>query len=215
MMCAPDAGVEEGAVLLVVLELVGVVAFAASGALVAVTKRLDFFGVCLIGVFTAIGGGVLRDVLLGITPPTSLNTWRYFTTALVTSMVVFFAHAAVRRLRREILVLDAVGMGLFASSGATIALDAGASNQAATLIGATAAIGGGVLRDILVNEMPLLLHRDLYAIPALIGSTVVVICQAVHLAPDVGLVVGTASASLLRLLALWRKWNLPGPRLVE
>ncbi|MGW0041581.1 trimeric intracellular cation channel family protein [Rhodococcus sp. NPDC003348] len=201
--------------LLKVLELVGVIAFAASGALVAVTKRLDFFGVCLIGVFTAIGGGVLRDVLLGITPPTSLNTWKYFTTALVTSVVVFFAHAAVRRLRREILVLDAVGMGLFASSGATIALDVGASSQAAMLIGATTAIGGGVLRDILVNEMPLLLHRDLYAIPALIGSTVVVACAALGLTANAGLVIGTVSASVLRLLALWRKWNLPGPRHVD
>ncbi|MFF0815971.1 trimeric intracellular cation channel family protein [Rhodococcus sp. NPDC003318] len=201
--------------LLNVLELVGVVAFAASGALVAVTKRLDFFGVALIGVFTAIGGGVLRDVLLGITPPTSLNTWRYFTTALVTSVVVFFAHAAVRRLRREILVLDAVGMGLFASSGATIALDVGASSQAAMLIGATTAIGGGVLRDILVNELPLLLHRDLYAIPALVGSTVVVACAAAGLGANTGLLVGTISASVLRLLALWRKWNLPGPRHVD
>lgn len=201
--------------LLTVLELVGVVAFAASGALVGVTKRLDLFGVSLIGVFTAIGGGVLRDVLLGITPPTSLTTWKYFTTALVTSVVVFYAHAAVRRLRREILALDALGMGLFASSGATIALDVGASNQAAMLIGATAAIGGGVLRDILVNEVPLLLHRDLYAIPALIGSSVVVACAAAGLGSNVGLVVGTASASLLRLLALWRKWNLPGPRHVD
>ncbi|GAA4488776.1 TRIC cation channel family protein [Rhodococcus olei] len=201
--------------LLKVLEFVGVVAFAASGSLVAVSKRLDFFGVCLIGVFTAIGGGVLRDVLLGITPPTSLNTWKFFTTALLTSIVVFFAHAAVRRLRREILVLDAVGMGLFASSGATIALDHGASSQAAMLIGATTAIGGGVLRDILVNEMPLLLHRDLYAIPALIGSTVVVAWSALGLNLNTGLVVGTVSASVLRLLALWRKWNLPAPRQVD
>lgn len=201
--------------LLKVLELVGVIAFAASGALVAVAKRLDFFGVCLIGVFTAIGGGVLRDVLLGITPPTSLNTWKFFTTALLTSVVVFFAHAAVRRLRREILVLDAVGMGLFASSGATIALDVGASSQAAMLIGATTAIGGGVLRDMLVNEMPLLLHRDLYAIPALVGSTVVVACAGLGLTTNAGLVIGTVSASVLRLVALWRKWNLPGPRHVD
>ena len=201
--------------LLNVLELIGVIAFAASGALVAVTKRLDFFGVCLIGVFTAIGGGVLRDVLLGITPPTSVNTWKYFTTALVTSMVVFFAHVPLRRLRREILVLDAVGMGLFASSGAAIALEVGASSQAAMLIGATTAIGGGVLRDILVNEVPLLLHRDLYAIPALVGSTVVVACTGAGLSTNVGLGVGTVSASLVRVGSLWRGWNLPGPRHVD
>ncbi|TQF74050.1 trimeric intracellular cation channel family protein [Rhodococcus spelaei] len=201
--------------LLKIVELIGVVAFAASGSLVAVSKRLDIFGVCLIGVFTAIGGGVLRDVLLGITPPTSLNTWRFFTTAVLTSLVVFFLHAAVRRLRREILVLDAVGMGLFASSGAAIALDAGASGQAACLIGATTAIGGGVLRDVLVNEIPLLLQRDLYAIPALIGSTAVVACSGLGLNTDIALVVGTISASAIRLVALWRHWSLPGPRLVD
>ncbi|MFC7448266.1 trimeric intracellular cation channel family protein [Rhodococcus daqingensis] len=201
--------------LIEVLELVGVVAFAASGALVGVSKRLDIFGVCLLGVFTAIGGGVIRDVLLDIHPPTSLNTWPNFTTALVTSLVVFFLHSAVSRLRREILVLDAVGMGLFASSGAAIALTAGASGQAACLIGATTAIGGGVLRDVLVNELPLLLHRDLYAVPALIGSTVVVACSGFGLASNVGLVVGTVSASTIRLLALWRHWNLPGPRISE
>ncbi|SDC79794.1 trimeric intracellular cation channel family protein [Rhodococcus tukisamuensis] len=201
--------------LLKVLELVGVVAFAASGSLVAVSKRLDIFGVCLIGLFTAIGGGVIRDVLLGITPPTALNTWKFFTTAVLTSLVVFFLHATVRRLRREILVFDAVGMGLFASSGAAIALEAGTSGQAACLIGATTAIGGGVLRDVLVNEMPLLLHRDLYAIPALIGSTVVVACSNLGLTTDVGLVAGTVLAAVIRLLALWRDWNLPGPRLLQ
>ncbi|AQA20630.1 hypothetical protein BTZ20_4700 [Rhodococcus sp. MTM3W5.2] len=201
--------------LLKVLELIGVVAFAASGALVGVSKRLDIFGVCLLGVFTAIGGGVIRDVLLGIHPPTALNTWPTFTTALVTSVIVFFLHPAFSKLRREILVLDAIGMGLFASSGAVIALAAGASNQAACLIGATTAIGGGVLRDMLVNEMPLLLHRDLYAVPALIGSTVTVACLEFGLTPNLGLVVGTVSASTVRLLALWRHWNLPGPRVSE
>ncbi|MFC4603350.1 trimeric intracellular cation channel family protein [Rhodococcus kronopolitis] len=201
--------------LLDVVELVGLVAFAASGALVAVSKRLDLFGVCLIGVITAIGGGVIRDVLLGIVPPTSLNTWKFLTVASLTSLLVFFLHSAVRRLRREILVLDAIGMGLFASSGAAVALSVGASGQAACLIGATTAIGGGLLRDVLVNEMPLLLHRDLYAIPALIGSAVVVACSTLGLSVDVGLVLGTTLAAAIRLLALWRHWQLPGPRLVQ
>ncbi len=89
-------------------------------------------------------------------------------------MVVFFLHSALGKLRREIMVLDALGMGLFASTGAVIALDAGAGALASVLIGATAAIGGGILRDVLVNEVPLLLHRDLYAIPALLGAGIVV-----------------------------------------
>lgn len=199
--------------LLKILELVGIVAFAASGALVGVSKRFDIFGVCVVGVFTGIGGGIVRDILLGIHPPTSLTNWPLFGTAAVTSMVVFFLHSALGKLRREILVLDALGMGLFASTGAVIALDAGAGALASVLIGATAAIGGGILRDVLVNEVPLLLHRDLYAIPALLGAGIVVAGTSAGLTGDTSLVIGTVVASGLRLLALWRSWSRPGPRL--
>jgi uncharacterized membrane protein YeiH len=202
-------------VLLYILELVGIAAFAASGALVGVTKRLDIFGVCVVGVFTGIGGGIVRDLLLDIHPPTSLGSWPNFGTALGTSLLVFFLHSALGRLRREILVLDAVGMGLFASTGAVISLDHGASPLASCLIGGTAAIGGGILRDVLVNEVPLLLHRDLYAIPALLGSALVVVSSELGSGPNAALIAGTALASVLRLLALWRKWSLPGPRIVE
>lgn len=201
--------------LLRVLDLIGIAVFAASGALVGVTKRLDLFGICVVGVFTGIGGGVVRDVLLAINPPTSLGSWPYLGTALVTSLLVFYLHSAVRRLRREILALDALGMGLFASTGATIALDAGANPLAACLIGGTAAIGGGVLRDVLVNEVPLLLHRDLYAVPALLGAALVVALSELGVPRNLTLVIGTVVATTLRLLAMWRKWSLPRPRRVD
>lgn len=200
-------------VLLKILELAGIAVFAASGALVGVTKRFDVFGVCVVGVFTGIGGGIVRDVLLGIHPPTSLTSWPLFGTAAATSVIVFFVHSAIGRLRREILVLDALGMGLFASTGATIALGAGAGALASVLIGATAAIGGGILRDVLVNEVPLLLHRDFYAIPALLGATLVVAGSEAGLTGNTALVVGTVVATTVRLAALWRHWSLPGPRL--
>ena len=199
--------------LLRILDLVGIAAFAASGALVAVSKRFDIFGVCVVGVFTGIGGGVVRDVLLGIHPPKSLTSWSLFGAAAATSVLVFFVHSALGRMRREILVLDALGMGLFASTGAAIALGAGAGPLASALIGTTTAIGGGVLRDVLVNEVPLVLHRDLYAIPALLGAIVVVAGTSAGLAYNTVLVLGTVVATMLRLLALWRGWSLPGPRL--
>ncbi|QCQ90068.1 trimeric intracellular cation channel family protein [Rhodococcus sp. SGAir0479] len=201
--------------LLQILDLVGIAAFAASGALVGVSKRLDIFGVCVVGVFTGIGGGIVRDVLLGIHPPTSLTSWSLFGTAAATSVLVFFVHSALGRLRREILVLDAAGMGLFACTGAAIALDAGAGPLASALIGATTAIGGGILRDVLVNEVPLLLQRDLYAIPALLGAALVVAGTSAGLPHDAVLLVGTAVATALRLVALWRHWSLPGPRLPQ
>ncbi|MDH6283377.1 putative membrane protein YeiH [Rhodococcus sp. LBL1] len=199
--------------LLKILELVGIVAFSASGALVGVSKRFDIFGVVVVGVFTGIGGGIVRDLLLGIHPPTSLTSWPLFGTAAATSAIVFFVHSALGRLRREILVLDALGMGLFASTGATIALEAGAGPLASALIGATAAIGGGILRDVLVNEVPLLLHRDLYAIPALLGSALVVAGTSVGMTYNAVLVLGTVVATTLRLVAMWRRWSLPGPRI--
>ncbi|QNG17814.1 trimeric intracellular cation channel family protein [Rhodococcus triatomae] len=201
--------------LLRILELVGIAAFAASGALVGVTKRLDIFGVCVVGVFTGVGGGIVRDVLLGIHPPTALGSWPILGTAFGISLLVFYVHFAVHRLRREILVLDAVGMGLFASTGAVIALDHGAGPLASCLIGGTAAIGGGVLRDVLVNEVPLLLQKDLYAVPALIAAALVVAVSESGAPNNIALVVGTVFATTLRLLALWRHWSLPGPRIPE
>ncbi|AJW40415.1 hypothetical protein CH306_03045 [Rhodococcus sp. 15-725-2-2b] len=195
--------------LLDVLGLIGIAAFAASGALIGVHRRLDLFGVCVVGITTGIGGGIIRDLLLGIHPPTSLDTWPNLTVGLFASLVVFVAHRQMGKVRRGVLVLDAFGMGLFASTGATIALAAGGSALAGALIGTTTAVAGGVIRDVLVNEVPLLLHRDLYALPAMLGATAVVLADAATLPENVGLVAGTLLATGLRLLALWRKWNLP------
>ncbi|MBH0120529.1 TRIC cation channel family protein, partial [Rhodococcus sp. CX] len=157
-------------------------------------------------------GGIVRDLLLDIHPPSSLSNWRYLGSALAASVLVFYLHTVVSKLNREILVLDALGMGLFATTGATIAIEAGAQPLAAALIGATSAIGGGILRDVLVNEVPLLLHRDLYAIPALLGSAVLVAARELGFGQNIALVLGTVLATGLRLLALWRGWSLPQAR---
>ncbi|MCW4352074.1 trimeric intracellular cation channel family protein [Hoyosella sp. YIM 151337] len=200
--------------LLRILDFSGIAVFAASGALVGVSKRLDIFGVCVVGVITGIGGGLIRDVLLGINPPTSLQNWPYFATAFAACLVVLILHPEVRRIRSGVLVLDAVGVGVFATGGAGIALASGAGALAATIIGMITAIGGGVLRDVLVNEMPLLLQRDLYALPALLGAMVVVLADLSQMPEDAGLIAGSVIAAGLRLLALWRGWNLPtAPRL--
>lgn len=195
--------------LLEVLNYVGIAVFAASGALIGVRKSLDLFGVCVVGITTGIGGGIIRDLLLGIHPPTSLDQWPNLAVGLSASLLVFVAHPAVNRVWKGMLLFDAFGMGLFAATGATIALAAGGSSLAACLIGATTAVAGGVIRDVLVNEVPLLLRRDLYAIPALLGSSIVAVVEGAGLPTDVGLVVGTVMATGLRILALWRRWNLP------
>src|SRR5690606_12678905 len=133
--------------MLLALELLGTVAFAASGALAAVRARLDVFGVVVLGMTTALGGGIIRDVLLDVHPPTTLRDWRYLLVPAVTSLVVFRFHPQVARLRRAILVADAMGLGLFTTAGTATALALGAPVYSACLIGMTTGIGGGVVRD--------------------------------------------------------------------
>ncbi|GAA4810905.1 TRIC cation channel family protein [Tomitella cavernea] len=197
--------------MLTTLDLVGTAAFAASGASIGVFKRLDLFGVCVVGVTTGIGGGITRDVLLGVHPPTALVQWPDFVVALAFSLGVFLLHPLLGHVQTAVLWLDALGMGVFATTGAATALRHDAEWWAAILIGAITAIGGGVLRDVLVNEMPLLLHRDLYATPALVGATIVVGFELGSVPYPWGLVTGTVIATVLRLAALARGWNLPSP----
>jgi len=199
-------------VLLLIFDLVGITAFAASGAMAGVRARLDIFGVCVLGATTALGGGVLRDVLLGITPPASVSDWRYLLTPIVVALLVFRFHPRIARLRRGVLVLDAAGMGLFATGGAASALQHGAGVAAACVIGMTTAIGGGALRDVLLREVPFVLRKEIYALAALAGAAVVVVTTAAGLHPGVAAALGATLAIALRWIALWRHWNAPVPR---
>lgn len=202
--------------MLTALELLGLVAFAASGALAAVRARLDVFGVVVIGVTTALGGGIMRDVLLGVTPPTSLRTWPYLTASALTALFVFRFHPQVARLRRPMLVADAIGLGLFATSGTAIALQLGTPVYTACLIGMTTGIGGGAIRDVLLREIPEVLRPGIiYALAALLGAVVV---GAGHMLrwPEVPVAIAAAVLVVaVRLLALWRKWNAPVPKSPE
>ncbi|MYR06478.1 trimeric intracellular cation channel family protein [Gordonia sp. SID5947] len=194
-----------------ILNDVGIVVFAASGALLGVRKDFDLWGILTVGALTGVGGGILRDVLLGITPPTSVQNWPPIVVAVVASLVVFFFHPAFSELRRSVLLLDAIGMGLFATSGASIAIDEHASAFAATLVGLLTAVGGGILRDVLANEIPLLLQpADLYAVPALLGAGVVGVGATYSSAPTwVWLVIGTVLATGLRITGLVFGLRLP------
>lgn len=192
-------------------DLIGTGAFGASGAMIGVHKQLDLFGVSVVGVTTGIGGGIVRDVLLGVNPPVSLAHWPNITVALVFSLAVFFFHPAANRVKDAVLGFDALGMGVFATAGAAIGLQQDSKWWAAVVLGVITAIGGGVMRDVLVNEMPLLLQKDLYATPALLGAGLLVGAHAIGLPHPWGLVIGTVTATTLRLLALYRGWSLPTP----
>ena len=196
-----------------ILNYAGIAVFAASGAVVGVRKGFDLFGIATLGVLTGVGGGVLRDVLLDILPPQSVEHWPNITVALIAVAIATpFAHVVIQ-MKRAVLVLDAIGMGFFAASGAAIAVDEGASWFAAALVGLLTAIAGGILRDVLAREIPLVMGPDdLYAIPAMLGAATYVSID--YFWPQwVAVAIGSALATLLRLAALAFHWRLPtGPR---
>lgn len=198
--------------LLIVLELIGIAVFAASGAVAAVRARLDVFGVTVLALTTALGGGIIRDVLLGVHPPTSLRTWPYLLVAGGTGLIVFWFHPQVARLRRSVLLLDAVGLGLFVTSGTTTALALGATPYAACLIGMTTGIGGGALRDLLLREIPLVLRREIYAVAALAGAIIVAVGEWSGMPKALVALTGASTIITIRVIALWRKWNAPVAR---
>ncbi|MGZ4595070.1 MAG: trimeric intracellular cation channel family protein [Actinomycetes bacterium] len=168
------------------LDLVGVFAFALSGGLVAVKKRLDLFGVLVLSGAAALGGGVMRDLLIGHLPPVGISDWRLVCSALVAGLVTFVYHPAVARISRVVRVLDAAGLAVFAIGGSLKALGAGMGPLASVIIGGVTAVGGGIVRDVLAGQVPEVLRREMYALPALLGATLIVIAHRVdHDTPPV------------------------------
>src|SRR4051794_37312811 len=160
--------------LLLVLNLLGTFVFGLSGGLAAVRARLDLFGVMVLALIVGIAGGILRDVLIGI-PPQTFRDWRYLAVGAAAGLVTFVGHGTLRRLERPILVFDAGGLALFCVTGASTALNYRVGVAEAIVLGAVTGVGGGALRDVLLGEIPVVLRTGLYAIPALIGATIVVV----------------------------------------
>jgi uncharacterized membrane protein YeiH len=201
--------------LFLVLDLLGVAVFALAGALAAIRARLDVFGVVVLGIITALAGGVTRDVLLGITPPSTLRQWPYLLVATLVSVAACVPRATVptrSRLRKAILVADAFGLALFVTTGTAAALSAGAPPVESCLVGLISGIGGGALRDVLLREIPLVLHRDIYALPAVAGAALVTGGAVLGWPSAPVLVTAAAVIAGVRLLAIWRGWDTPRPR---
>ena len=200
---------------LVALDLAGVFVFALSGGLAAVRLRLDLFGVVVVATVTAIGGGIVRDTLLGETPPASLRHWPYLAVPAAAAIVVFYWHPQVARQRRLMLLADAAGLGLFTVTGTRQALQAGLPAAGACALGVLTGIGGGVIRDVLLREIPLVLRREIYAVAAGVGAVLVCVGDGAHLlgaAWQVGVAVVVFG---LRVLAIRRQWAAPRPRWTE
>jgi uncharacterized membrane protein YeiH len=195
--------------LVLLLDLAGTFVFALSGATVGVRHKLDIFGVLVLSYVAANAGGIGRDLLLGVTPPAAIRDWRYASVSFLAGLLTFYGHRLLNRLRSPVLVLDAAGLSLFAVAGSLKALTFHLDPVAAVALGVLTAVGGGVVRDVLVAEVPTVLHSELYAVAALIGATVVVVGQRLHLPPAAVSVAGGGLCFALRMLAIRRGWQLP------
>jgi uncharacterized membrane protein YeiH len=192
------------------LDLAGTFVFAISGATAARQRGLDLFGVCALAFMVSCGGGIIRDLCIGAIPPTGLTDWRYVVTALIATCLTLGLFHIVQRMNRPVLFFDAIGLAIFAVTGADKALSYGHNGLVAILLGTTTAVGGGVLRDILLNRVPVILEREIYALAALLATLIVVLGTQFRWMPVEFLsVIALLASAALRLLALHFHWNLP------
>ena len=195
---------------LLAFDLIGTFVFALSGATVGVRHRLDLFGVLVLSFAAATSGGIVRDLLIGATPPAALGDWRYLGVSCAAGLVTFRHCATIERLRNPVQIFDAAGLALFAVSGATKALAFGLGPVSATLLGMLSGIGGGIARDILVARTPVVLQAELYAVAAMAGAAVVVGGQWLQLPTVPVVVAGALLCFWLRFMPIRHGWQLPG-----
>jgi uncharacterized membrane protein YeiH len=198
--------------LTLILDLAGTFVFALSGAMAGVKHRLDMFGVLVLSFAAANSGGITRDILIGATPPAAIADWRYIAVTIPAGLITFYMFHVINRIRNSVLIFDAAGLALFAVSGATKALAFHLNPLAAALLGMLTGIGGGMARDVLLAEIPAVLHADVYAVAALAGSATVVIGSMLRLPAGAVTAIGAILCFCLRSLAIYRGWRLPTSR---
>ncbi|MGH8781678.1 trimeric intracellular cation channel family protein [Paraburkholderia sp.] len=191
-------------------DLAGTAVFALEGALAAMRGGLDLLGVMVLSFVVALGGGVIRDLLIGATPPNAVRDWRYPALAFATGLLTFVFHGAARELPALLVItLDAAGLALFAVAGAQKAINYGIGPFIATLMGTVTGVGGGVIRDLLLARTPLVLVADIYASAAFVGGVALVAARRFGVPPVAAALLGGAVCFVLRMLAVTYGWQLP------
>jgi uncharacterized membrane protein YeiH len=196
--------------LLLSVDFAGTLVFAVEGAMAAARGHLDLLGAMVLAFATALGGGIIRDVLIGASPPNSIRDWRYGAIAFIGATVVFLFEGPVQHIPQLLmLTLDAAGLSLFAMAGAEKALEYGIHPFIAILMGGITGVGGGTIRDVLLAQVPTVLRADVYATAALAGAAVVVAGRSLKLPRTAAAMAGIVVCFLLRMVSVWRHWNLP------
>jgi uncharacterized membrane protein YeiH len=192
-----------------VLDLSSVFAFALSGGTRGVERRLDPFGVVFLAFVAAVTGGIVRDLLIGATPPAAIANWHYLAVATVAGLLCYFSYGVIARLSAPVAIFDAIGLGFSAVVGTRLALGAGLTPIMAAILGMLTAIGGGIARDVLTARTPMVLHKDVYALAALSGAAIVAFGEFINIPGDWTALIGAGVTISLRLAALSRDWQLP------
>ncbi len=196
--------------LLLVADLVGTLLFAVEGAMAAVDANLDLVGITVLAFCTALGGGIIRDILLGALPPAALRDWRYPAIVFVAAGVVFFLHHYVHMVPLPaILDLDAAGLALFAIAGTIKALMHKMNPLVAALLGTITGVGGGTMRDVLLAQVPTVFRFEIYATAALLGSVTFIALRRLRVPSNAAAITGAVACFALRVVSLWQHWNLP------
>ena len=194
------------------LEMVGTAAFAISGALAASRKNMDIFGFCVLALMPAVGGGTLRDLLLDRNPVFWVANPSYVIVALAAAVAVFYGIYRTGTRQRLLLWTDALGMALFAAMGTDISLQHGTGAIVAIMLGVATAVTGGIIRDIMCGEIPLVLTKEIYAIAAFVTGLVFWLVTIAGGSSDLALIVATIAGFAMRGLAITYNWSLPPPR---
>jgi uncharacterized membrane protein YeiH len=196
--------------MLLTVDLLGTLVFAVEGAMAGIVANLDLFGLLVLAFVTALGGGLVRDVLIGDLPPACLKDWHYTATALIGGLLAFALGRRFNAIPTEMLTtLDAAGLSLFAIAGTRKALQRGLHPFVAVLLGTITGVGGGTIRDIFLARVPLVLRADVYATAALAGAIVLVGLQRVPVLAKWAALAGGLACFLLRMISVWQGWGLP------
>lgn len=195
--------------LVFILEMAGTAAFAVSGALAASRKNMDIFGFCVLALMPAVGGGTIRDIIIGRLPVFWIDDNRYVAVAIIAALIVFFTSYKPGSRRRILIWMDALGLALFAALGTEICLQHDTGPLVAIMLGVTTAVTGGMIRDIICNEIPLILSREIYATAAFVAAVCYVLANNVGLGDQLSLGVAVIAGFAIRALAIVHNWSLP------